>query len=270
MRGGVACALLMLSACAGARVVFPTGPAEPAPEAVQWWHAATEACRGAQSFLAEIRVSGNVGDEKLRSVTLQGAMTRSGEMRLLAVAPAGAPFFTLAGRTDAATLTLSRERRVLTAPAAEIIAALVGVRLSPADWLDLLSGCGASAGADGGVRIGGVTIVTLKNGAGRVRLQPDGASQRVAAVDRPDLLVEYREFQGRWPSEARVTSHAGAAVAVNLNMTISQIFVNTPTPARTFALDVPAGYSPMTLDELRALGPLGVPRVGGRSAGARP
>lgn len=224
---------------------------------MQWWQTATEACRGANAFSAEIHVNGNVGAEKLRSVTLQGAMTRNGEMRLLAVAPAGPPIFTLAGRTEAATLTLPRERRVLSAPAADIIAALVGMRLSPVDWLDLLTGCVAAAPADAGVRIGGATIVTLQADAGRVRMQKAGASWQIIAGDRPDLLVEYREYQGRWPSVARVTSHPGAAVAVSLNMTISQIFVNTPTPARMFALDVPGNYSPMTLDELRAIGPLG-------------
>jgi len=256
-RAGLACVAALACACATTRVAFPAGPSEAAPEAPQAWQTATEACRGAHTFSAEIHVNGRVGAEPLRSVTLQGAMTRNGEMRLVAVAFAGSPIFTLAGRTEQATLTLPRERRALTAPAADIIAALVGIRLTPVDWLDLLSGCVATAPANAGVRIGGATIVTLQADAGRVRLQQDGASWRIVAGDRPDLLVEYREYQGRWPRVARVTSHPGAAVAVSLNMTISQIFVNTPTQARMFALDVPADYSPMTLDELRAIGPLG-------------
>jgi hypothetical protein len=254
---GLACVAALACACATARVAFPTGPTEPAPDAVTSWQTATEGCRGAKTFSAEIHLNGRVGDQKVPSVTLQGAMTRNGEMRLLAVAFAGSPIFTLAGRTERATLVLPRDHRVLTAPTADIIAALVGIRLTPVDWLDLLSGCVAAAPAASGVRIAGATIVTLEAGAGRLRLEKDGTSWRIAAGERPDLLVEYREYQGRWPSVARVTSRAGAAVAVSLNMTISQIFVNTSTSARTFALDVPSDYSPMTLDELRAIGPLG-------------
>jgi len=257
LRAGLACLLAAACACGPARVTFPSGPATAAPEAIAWWKTATEACRGAGSFLAEIRVNGHVGAEKLRSVTLQGAMTRGGEMRLLAVAPVGPPIFTLAGRAEQATLTLPRDRRVLTAPTADIVAALVGIRLSPVDWLDLLSGCVAGAPAETAARIGGATIVTLESGAGRVRMQQDGASWHVVAGERPDLLVEYGDYQGRWPGTARITSHPGAAVPVSLTMAISQIFVNTPPAARVVVPDVPAGYTPMPVDRLPALGPLG-------------
>ena len=249
--------MVLAGACAPMRVVFPSGPAVPVANAPQLWWSATEACKGAQTFSAEIHVSGHIGAERLRRVTLQGLMTRRGEIRLLAVAPAGPPIFVLAGTADRATLTLPRERRVTVAPAADIVNALIGLRLAPVDWLDVLSGCVTAGVAADGVNIGGVTIVSIQGGAGRVRLENSGTAWRVAAGERPDLLVEYREFQGRWPNIATLSSRPGASVNVGLNMTINQIFVNTSGDPRAFTLDVAADFQPMTLDELRAIGPMG-------------
>ena len=256
-RVALACLLLAAGACARARVVFPTGPAEPVPDALQLWWSATQACKGAQTFSAEIQANGNVGSEKLRRVTLHGAMTRNGEIALLAVAPVGPAVFNLAGRADRATLTLPRERRVLVAPAADIVEALIGLHLAPDDWLDVLSGCVTGKPPDTGVRINGVTILSLKAGAGRLRLDQDGAAWRIVAGERSDLLVEYPQFDGRWPRVAKLTTRPGAAVSVLLNMAIGQIFVNTTIPKAAFEAPVSTGFQPMTLDELRAIGPLG-------------
>ena len=250
----------MTVACGGARVAFPGGPATPSPDALTHWAAATEACRGARTFSAEIQVNGHVGDEPLRRATLQGAMTRDGAIRLLAVAPAGPPIFTLAGRANRATLTLPSERRVIVAPAADIVDALVGLKLGPVDWLDLLAGCVAGSDAAEGARFQGATIVSLKNGSGRVRIDQEGTTWRVVAGERPDLLVEYPEAQGRWPRVAQVTSRPGAVVSVALNMAISQINVNLEMRAELFMLDVAPDFRPMTIDELRAMGPLGPAR----------
>jgi len=241
----------------------------PVPDAVRLWSEATEACTGAQTFSAEIRVSGSVGAERLRRVTLQGAMTRNGEIKLLAVAPAGPPIFNLAGRADRATLTLPRDRRILVAPAADIVDALIGLRLTPADWLDLLSGCVTAKRAVDGVLINGATIISLEDAGGRVRLEKDGASWRTVAGERPDLLVEYPEFLGRWPSVARLSSRGGAAVVVRLELAIGQVFVNSPLAPRVFAPDTATGLSPMTLDELRALGPMGGSHSGAEPPGER-
>lgn len=269
MRALLAGTLLVASACAPKVVVFPTGAGVPIPDALQVWWTATDACTGAQVFSAEIQVSGRIGAEKLPRVTLQGAMTRKGEIRLLAVAPAGPPIFVLAGRAEHATLTLPRDRRVLTAPAADIIDALIGLRLSPEDWLNILSGCVTSARPADGVLIGRDTVISMERGAGRVLLRKDGTVLRIVAGERPDLLVEYREFQGRWPSIVTLSSRSVATVNVGLNLTISQIFVNTAIDPRAFALDVPADFRPMTLDELRAIGPLGAGRSGDATQGKR-
>jgi hypothetical protein len=243
--------------------LFPDGVRVPEPQAMEHWWNATNACKGAQSFSAEIGVSGNVGTEKLRRVKLQGAMTRKREIYLLAVAPFGAPIFTLSGHQDRATLTLPREKRVLTAPAADIVEALIGLRLGPDDWLDLLSSCVTDRVAGGGFRLEGMPDVMFLDvdAKTRLRLERNGAAWRIVAGKRADLLVEYGEFQGSWPGRVALTTPPGAAVAVDLTMTISQIFVNTDLSAALFAGETPAGFQPMTLNELRAIGPLGESRA---------
>src|SRR5258705_10802239 len=68
-------------------------------------------------------------------------------MRLEAVAPFGAPAFILVARGENATLLLPRdEPRVLRGPKPEdILGALTGVALGPADLQAILTGCVAPA-----------------------------------------------------------------------------------------------------------------------------
>lgn len=254
------------AACAPAPLVaFPAGAVTPTPEAAAIWQATTAACRSAANYSAEIVINGRVGSEKLRRVTLQGAMTRDGRIRLLAVAPIGGPIFLLAGRAERATLTLPHDHRVLVAPVADIVNALIGLKFAPADWVDVLSGCvgGAQdAGAEApayrasGGEIGGDIVMSLGPQA-RALLRKSGAEWRVLAGERPEAHVEYRAFLGRWPSDLRLTSSASADVPIDVRMAIGQIFVNTELQDRAFVTEVPADFMPMTLAELRAIGPLG-------------
>ena len=107
-------------------------------------------------------------------------------------------------------------------------------------------------------------VATLDASAGgastaapRVLLRQDGAVWRVRAGERSDATVDYGAFVGSWPSSAHIVSRPGAAVPIDVRMNIDQIFVNTDIADRAFAADVPAGFAPMTLDELRSIGPLG-------------
>lgn len=251
---------MMAASCASrAPFAFPTGTPTPTPDAAAAWQAATAACRAAANYSAEIVIDGRVGAETLRRVTLQGAMTRDGRIRLLAVAPIGGPIFILAGRADRATLTLPRDHRVLVAPVADIVNALIGLRFAPVDWVDVLSGCvSGSARADGG-QLGADLEIALGNGA-RALLRKNGAEWRVVAGQRLDAVIEYREYQGRWPSLARISSASTTEVPINVGLAIGQIFVNADLSDRAFMPDVPADFAPMTLAELRAIGPLGEKR----------
>jgi hypothetical protein len=261
--------VLAVAACGPTRVWFPAGPVESAPEAMEAWTAASEACRGASAFSAEVRVNGRVSDQRLRGATLQGLMTRDGGVLLRAVAPVGPPIFVLTGLTERATLTLPREQRVLVAPAADIVNALIGLPLAPLDLLEVLTGCVARGPATDGAKVGSALFVSLQGGAARARLVRAGSTWQVRAGERPDVLVEYGEYQGRWPSMLRLTSRSDAAVAVNLEMHIGQVFVNTPTNPQAFVPSVDATWQPMTIDELRAMGPLGAGRSGDARDGGR-
>jgi hypothetical protein len=244
-------------ACAPApRIMFPAGAVAPSAEAVAIWQSASAACRAAANYSAEIVIDGRLGAEKLRRVRLQGAMTRDGRIRLIAVAPIGGPVFVLAGQADRATLTLPHDRRVLVAPVADIVNALIGLKFAPADWVDVLSGCVASVSSPSGGQTGADVVVSLADGA-RALLRKSGAGWRVVAGERAEALIEYRSYLGTWPSAARINSAPSAAVPLSINLEITQIFANSTLSDKTFTLEVPSGFEPMTLAELRAIGPLG-------------
>lgn len=250
-----ACIGVAVGACAPRPVTLPSSGV-PEPQAAAFQATATEACRGARTFSAEWRVNGRVGDERVPGVTLQGAMTRDGRITLRAVAPVGAPIFVMGGQASRAVLVLPRDRRYVEAAAADIVEALIGLRLAPVDWIDLMAGCGAAGVPGAGVRVGRDVVLAVGE-SGRVRLHPEGSRWRVVAAERADARVEYREFAGRWPSEARFTSRPGAAVALTLRVRIGQVFVNTDLPARAFEAPATAGMEPMSLATLRSAGPLG-------------
>lgn len=263
MTAGRVCASLgaglVLVSCAAGPVTLPTAGA-PEPDAAILHAAATDACRGARTFSAEWRVNGEVGAERLRRVTLQGAMTRDGRISLRAVAPVGPPIFVMAGTAAHAVLVLPRDRQYVDATAADIIEALIGLHLSPADWVDLVSGCGVTGTPGAAVRVG--RDVVLAVGDGRARLRREGATWRLIAAERGDARVDYLQFAGRWPSLARVLSRPGAVVTLRLDVAIGQIFVNTDLPARAFEPPATTDMTPMSLAALRAAGPLGEKGIG--------
>jgi hypothetical protein len=255
----VAAVAVGAAACAPApRIAFPAGALIPAPEAVTIWQQTTDACRAAANYGAEIVINGRLAGEKLRSVRLHSGFTRDGRIRLEAVAPIGAPIFVLAGRAERATLTLPHDHRVLVAPVDDIVNALIGLKFTPADWVDVLSGCvGVSDPARASGGRAGADIVISHGANWRALLRKLGADWRVIAGERAEALIEYRSYLGTWPSLARITSTPSAAVPLSINLEITQIFANSTLSDKTFTLDVPPGFEPMTLAELRAIGPLG-------------
>lgn len=254
--------------CAPApRIMLPVGMPSPAPETVVTWQTTTAACRAAANYSAQIVIDGHVGTEKLRRVTLHSGFTRDGRIRLEAVAPIGGPIFVMAGRANRATLTLPHDHRVLSAPVDDIVNALIGVKFAPADWVDVLSGCLTGA-ADGrpdsdipaNVTWGGYVGADILMSVGpvaRALLRKSADGWQVVAGERPGAEIEYLSYLGRWPSEARITSAAGSKVPIDLRLAISQIFVNSELSDKAFTIDVPADFTRMTLEELRAIGPLG-------------
>jgi hypothetical protein len=76
-----------------------------------------------------------------------------------------------------------------------------------------------------------------------------------AAARRDGWMIEYPAMQGTFPGAVRLRS-SGAGPVVDMTATLSQIETNTDLAAEIFEIEVPAGATPMTLDELREAGPL--------------
>jgi hypothetical protein len=249
-------AFSVVSCATHAPFVAPTGAGAPAPEAATAWTQASEACRGARSLSAEVRVSGHAGAQKLRSATLHGAVTAADQIYFEMPVPFGAPGFVLAGTGDRATLLLPRDKRVLQARSADIVEALIGLKLTPAQLLALLAGCvDQSPELSGAARFGDLVAVDMP--AGRAFLRREAGGWRVAAAVAGPLVVEYRQLEGRWPSEIRIDSAPGLTPVIAVSIGLSQIEVNGSLEPSVFSLAVPADATPLTLDQLRAAGPLG-------------
>lgn len=247
-------AVLLSTACAARVFTPPTGPSVPFPDAAAVWADATSACRGAQRYVAEIRVNGWVGQTDTRiAPTLHGAVTRDDDIYLEYPLPGG-PALQMAGRDGEATFLLPRDRRVLRDRTRAIVSALTGLDWGARELLEILSGCVTSPTVPvAGERIGRLLQIRLTPST-RVWMREVEGQWLVHAAGVEGWLVEYKTFVGRWPSEIRVT--AGGATPLDLRFTLSGVLVNVDLPDTTFVVSVPDHFAPMTLEELRSSGPL--------------
>jgi hypothetical protein len=88
-----------------------------------------------------------------------------------------------------------------------------------------------------------------------IYLQRQGAAWQLRAARRAGWQIEYSQWQGAFPKAVRLRSDA-QSVDVDLTATVSQLESNVDLDQAAFAVDVPAGASNITLEELRAAGPL--------------
>jgi hypothetical protein len=185
-------------------------------------------------------------------------LTSAGQIRFEAPAPFGRPAFILAGSAVSATL-VTRDNQVLMAPAADILEALVGVSLEPAALLTFLSGCGlAGEAVQPPTRYG--DLLSIRTSEGRAFLASIAGHWRVSAVERGGLVVEYRHDPSRsevWPRQIFLNSAPGRRPEIALSIAQSQIEVNVPLEASAFTVSAPQNATPLSLDDLRAAGPLG-------------
>ena len=271
-------------ACAttgGLRV--PAGPWQADPAAATEMASAFAACRGVRTLSAEIAVRGQVRGTRLRGRVIAG-FERGGRVRLEAPAPFGAPIFVVTAVADRTTIWFPRDRRVLrNASFDDVIEALIGFRRSADDLLALLSGClGVSAPDVGPVsrqgtgwlmsRLADGTTAYAARDAQHWRIaggRQDGGPAALAwtigydasATGFPSLV---RLWQGQDAGATGGASAASAAPASSaLTLQIGQLETNTAIDARAFEAHVPADASPMTLADLRQIGPL-ADRTGGQ------
>lgn len=259
---GIALALAApLAACAAGRIELPSGAGAPFPEYRAAFEEATAACRDVRTWTAEVALAGRAGTMKIRGRLLAG-LARPGALRIEGLAPFGRPMFILVARDGEATLLLPRDRRVLRHDsAAAVVEALAGVSLGPDELRRIVTGCLADGEPAGGRTYArGWRAVELAGPATAFVRQVQGR-WRIEAGSLPGLTVGYRDFAGARPSRVRLVARpSGAAAAADLTLTVSQVEINVTLPDEVFTVEVPAGAAPLTLDELREAGPLGVRR----------
>lgn len=243
-------------ACSARPIQLPSDPGSPFPDYTQVHTEVTASCRGARTLTAEMGLRGRAGGRRL-SGRLVAGLERPASMRLEAVAPFGPPGFILATRGKEAVLLLPRDERVVRGESAEeILGALTGVTLAPADLQAILTGCVVpdSKPTGGRMHANGWASIDLEGGA-TMYLQRMGA-WRIRAARRDGWDVDYPAWQGAFPQTIRLQSQ-GEPANVDMTATLSQIEVNVDVDPAAFTVDVPPNASPLTLEELRAAGPLG-------------
>ena len=246
--------LVLAPACASHVFTPPTGPGEPFPEAATAWSEATHACRQASTYAATIRVHGHVGQESL-GATIIGLVTAADQISLSAPVMFGSPAFVLGGTLDTATLWLPRNKRVVTARADDIVEALTGLRLSPNALLAMLSGCVATADTVTASALYG-PLGAITTDGGRAFLERQDGRWRITRGITNGLIIEYSDLRGDWPRAVRVSSETARTPVVSLSMTMEQIDVNLPHSAKDFVVKPSPDAEPMSLEDLRAAGPL--------------
>jgi hypothetical protein len=246
---------LTLSGCAAKRLALPTDSGTPLPDFAAIHAELSRACSGVRTLTAELSLSGRAGDQKLRG-RVHAGFERPASMRLEGVAPFGPPAFILVARGDEATLLLPRDQRVVRgARPEEILGALTGVSLAPADLQAILTGCvtpapRAIAGRQHGK---GWASIDLDGGA-TVFVQRQGQNWRLRAARRGPWQVDYMMATG--PLPASVALHADRPVRVDLTAAIDQTESNVDLESAAFTLAVPPDAKPLSIDTLRANGPL--------------
>ncbi len=252
----VALVLAFVTACAARRFAPPSDLGAPLPAFADIQTSLTAACSGVRTFTAELGLAGRVGADRLRGRIVAGFM-RPDEMRLEGVAPLGPPAFVLASRAGVATLFLPRDNAVLrSAPPEQVLEALTGVALQPADLQAVLTGCVLvnPRAVSGRLHNNGWASITTDTGA-IFYLQRERGAWRLRAARRERWLIEYPVWQGDFPASVRLRAD-DASVPVDLSATISQIEANVDIDPSAFSVVVPPSATPISVGELRQSGPL--------------
>jgi hypothetical protein len=190
---------------------------------------------------------------------------RSGSLRLEAPAPFGAPVFILAARANRSVIWFPRDKRVLRdAAVADVLEAMTGMRWQPDELLALLTGCLVSdpqVEATDARRFESSWVAMPLSGGAEAFIRSERQRWRIVGGrgpggggDRatPSWAVAYDEFAAGFPGRVRVSQ----APTTDVTFRVSQLEANVAIDPAAFALTVPPDAVPMSLDELRQMGPL--------------
>lgn len=245
----------VLAGCGKKRVSLPSGPGGPFPDAGPAYDQAVKECRNVRTIRATLGLSGRAGETRLRG-NVDAGFEAPEKIRLEGRHPIGRPVFILASPGSQTTLYMPRENRVMqNASATDIVEALVGLRLAPHDLRMLVSGCGFEVGDPAEGRQYGGDLAAVTVGGATTYLRQDQGQWRVVAAARPPLTVMYSAFESGRPTTLRLQSTGTPKADVSVRL--SDVNINVTLEPEVFAVDVPAGAEPLTLDELRRAGPLG-------------
>jgi hypothetical protein len=251
-------AAIATSSCAAPLLKLPSGSGVPSADAAAVVAQALATCQGVRTLTAEAAVSGEVGGRRMRARLVVGVAEPSSAY-IEAPAPFGSPIFLFAARGEDATLFLPRDRRVLEhGRPADVLGAVAGVPLAPADLRAALTGCATRADPGAARRLDDRWRVIPGADELFFHRDRDADPWRLVAVvhhdPAPEWRAEYRDFLNNLPRTIRLIS--SVAHRFDLRLALSQVEVNVPLEAETFRVQVPDGTAPITLQELRDLGPL--------------
>jgi hypothetical protein len=252
-------AVVLSAACATPLLKLPPAAGAPATDGATALAQALTTCRSIRTLTAEVAVRGRVNSQRIRA-RLQVGLAQPASAYIEAPAPFGAPIFVFAAENDDATLLLPRDRRALEhGRPADVLEAIAGVPLAPAALRAALTGCLA----DGDARS------TASQPEPRWRVFPGNEEvylHRDRDADPWRLVVvvhrgqpsawraEYRDFVSNLPRSIHLISTP--VDRFDLQLTLSDIELNVPIPPETFRVQIPAGTTPLTIEELRSAGPL--------------
>jgi hypothetical protein len=239
-------------------VALPSDSGVPLADFAAVHQQVSKGCAGVRTMTAELALSGRAGTERLRGRVIAG-FERPASMSLTGVAPFGPPAFNLVSGRDTILLIPREARIVRGAKPEEILGALTGVTLGPADLLAVLTGCVVPdpTPVSGSQHQGNWATIAL-NGA-TLYLRKPGSTWVLTAARRDGWRVDYLTSEGSFPRTVRLRSETGAAQEqpiVDLTAELSQVSTNIDIDAAAFTLIVPPGVMPLTLEELREAGPL--------------
>jgi hypothetical protein len=249
-----AAALAAAAGCASRAFVHPSGPGIPAPDAADVWENVSSACRGLSGVQAALGLTGRIGDQRipgLAGATLYAAVSSAGAIGLEARVSSQLAF-RMGGTAERATLFLPADNRVVVAPAADIVDALVGVRVTPERLLALLGGC--MTRSDVVTRAARhAALLEVGTADATVFLEQRGGSWGVRAAAADGLVMEYRR-SGNQIRDIVLDSAPGSASDVSLVLRLKQFDLAPNLAPAMFTVAVPDDARPMTVEELRASG----------------
>ena len=255
-RLAIAALAIVLPACAARAPARPGGTAAPDSTAAAAFAQATKPCAGLKTMTGALHLSGRAGSERIRGTLLTG-LEAPAAVRFEAVAPFGQPFFILAGRENRASLLLPRENRLLAdASGPDLLQRLTGLSRNATDLRLILTGCLSEQPepSEGRSWPGGWRAVSIGADV-TAYMKTVNAAPAVVAADRGVWRIDYGAHQNGWPRTVRIRS-AEPGVTIDITASIEDLHVNTSIDDKAFAIAVPAGAAPMTIDDLRSVQPL--------------